>query len=255
MCFVVPVFNHPNGIAQVCTELARFKYPILLVDDASDQPCRGVIDRLEKKFAWVYVLRFADNRGKGAAVCAGIAWAGEYGFSHALQIDADGQHDVDDIPKFVGASRHHPASVITGHRTADGISAARHYGRKLTDVLVWLQTLSTDIKDSMCGYRVYPVPATLALLEKHRVGQRMDFDTDILVRLVWRGVSVKQVQTAVIYRDHIPSHFKMLRDNLRLTRMHSFLVLGMLVRSPVILFRKLRNRRQQGNAGGHQADN
>lgn len=66
----------------------------------------------------------------------------------------------------------------------------------------------------------------------------MDFDTDILVRLYWRKINIKQITTKVIYREGIPSHFDMLRDNIRITRMHTTLVLGMLIRLPVLIARK-----------------
>ena len=138
------------------------------------------------------------------------------------------------MPAFLALSRDHPKAVVTGSRVADGISATRHYGRKLTDWLVWLETLSLRIDDSMCGYRMYPLVETGALLDRRGVGRRMDFDTDILVRLVWQGVNVQQVTTKVIYRDGIPSHFRMLWDNLYMIRMHVRLVLGMLPRMPLI---------------------
>lgn len=239
---MIPVYNHPRGIEVVCDALAHYGLPCVLVNDGSDDECRGVLRQLKARYEWVHLIEFAENRGKGAAVCAGLEWAGKEGFSHALQVDADGQHDLSDLPRFVEVSRQFPDAVVTGTRIAEGISALRHYGRKLTDWLVWLETLSTQIEDSMCGYRLYPLTSTLALLGTHRVGQRMDFDTDILVRLSWRGVPVKQVTTRVIYREQIPSHFRMIRDNARLSRMHIMLVLGMLLRFPALLGRKLTRR-------------
>jgi glycosyltransferase involved in cell wall biosynthesis len=237
-CILVPVFNHPEGILKVCASLADYGIPCLLVDDGSDEHCREILKKLAQEEEWISLLRLEVNQGKGAAVCAGLEWAFEQGFSHALQVDADGQHDLTDVPHFIAASTHAPDSIVTGTRIADGISLTRHYGRKLTDWLVWLQTLSTDIDDSMCGFRIYPLEPTIALIRHHRVGQRMDFDTDILVRLYWRGIKVSQITTKVIYREGIPSHFRMLRDNLRLIRMHTMLVLGMLARFPVLVYRK-----------------
>lgn len=237
-CIVVPVYNHPQGIQEVCKGLSDHNIPCLLIDDGSDAECRAVLSHLSATYAWVNLLTFPANRGKGAAVCAGLEWAAQQGFSHALQVDADGQHDLSDLPEFLAASRRRPDAVITGTRVADGISAARHYGRKLTDWLVWLETLATQIEDSMCGYRLYPLPSTMALLRQQKIGARMDFDTDILVRLSWRGIPVEQISTRVIYREQIPSHFRMFRDNLRMTRLHIVLVLGMLARSPVLLRRK-----------------
>ncbi|MEM8659425.1 MAG: glycosyltransferase family 2 protein [Pseudomonadota bacterium] len=237
-CIIVPVYNHGDGIRLVCDSLSRYQLTTLLVNDGCDAPCLAVLTQLDMQYEWVHLLHFDTNRGKGAAVCAGFHWAAEQGFSHALQVDADGQHDLNDLPRFLEVSRAQPSAVVTGARVADGVSALRHYGRKLTDWLVWLQTLSMSIEDSMCGYRLYPLPATLELLRGHRVGQRMDFDTDILVRLSWRGTPIEQIRTTVIYREQIPSHFRMFRDNTRITRMHIMLLLGMLLRSPVLLGRK-----------------
>ena len=241
-CVVVPVYNHPEGIAEVCARLASHRIPCLLVDDGSGEPCRSVLDELQATHDWVSLIRFPDNRGKGAAVSSGLLQAKEQGYTHALQVDADGQHDLADLPRFIQCSRRSPQAVVTGARVADGISATRHYGRKLTDWLVWAETLSLTIQDSMCGYRMYPLAAAVPLLERHRVGQRMDFDTDILVRLYWRGLEVEQVTTKVIYRDAIPSHFRMFRDNVRMTVMHVRLLLGMLPRAPRLLWRNIQSR-------------
>lgn len=237
-CAVVPVYNHSAGIKIVCPGILDHGLPCVLVDDGSDTTCAAVLDSLARGSEHVHLIRFSENRGKGAAVCAALEWAFEQGFSHALQIDADGQHDLSDIPEFVAASKCAPQAVVTGDREAQGISKARHYGRKLTDWLVWVETLSVQIRDSMCGYRIYPLAQTIALLRSTRVGQRMDFDTDILVRLVWRGITVKQVRTHVVYRPEIPSHFRLFRDNVRVTKMHIFLLTGMLVRLPLLVLRR-----------------
>lgn len=238
LCIIIPVYNHHHELRAVSDNLKRYNTPCLFIDDGSHEECRQALETIAEQEPWITLIRFDNNRGKGAAVCAGFQHAFNAGFTHALQIDADGQHDLNDIPAFITASENNPQAVITGARQADGISAARHYGRKLTDTLVWLQTLSFQIKDSMCGYRLYPLAATVQLLNSQSVGQRMDFDTDILVRLYWRHVAIEQVTTKVIYREGIPSHFDMLHDNMRITRMHTKLVLGMIIRLPILLTRK-----------------
>ena len=106
-----------------------------------------------------------------------------------MQIDADGQHTLSDVRRFVEEARAHPDSVICGRPVFDAsIPKSRYYGRYLTHGMVWLETLSFDIVDSMCGFRVYPLAATLALLDRQHIGARMDFDTEMLVRLHWRDV-------------------------------------------------------------------
>jgi glycosyltransferase involved in cell wall biosynthesis len=236
-CVIIPVYNHHQVIARVVDQVKHHGLPCMLVDDGSDQQCRQVLEAIALDDPGVTLLRFDDNRGKGVAVCTALAAAHERGFSHALQVDADGQHNLDDIPRFIDSARQCPDAVISGSRIYGYVPPSRRYGRKLTDGLVWLQTLSTTIKDSMCGYRVYPLAATESLLEHSSIGRRMDFDTDILVRLYWEGVDVVHVDTPVIYQDDIPSHFDLLRDNARITKMHIRLVFGMLVRIPGLVAR------------------
>jgi len=99
---------------------------------------------------------------------------------------------------------------------------------------------SFDIRDSMCGYRVYPLAPTLALMDSTKLGRHMDFDGDILVRLYWRGVEVRNRQTRVTYPLDGISHFNIWRDNLRISRMHATLFFGMLARLPLLVSRKWR---------------
>ncbi len=124
------------------------------------------------------------NSGKGAAVIAGIQHAAKLGFSHAIQVDADGQHALEDIPKFLALATHYPDSVISGQPIYDNsIPKSRLYGRWITHIWVWIETLSFSIKDSMCGFRVYPINPVLRVCAQTELGHRMDFDTEIMVRL------------------------------------------------------------------------
>jgi hypothetical protein len=100
----------------------------------------------------------------------------------------------------------------------------------------------------MCGFRVYPLAPTCKLWRQHRIGRRMDFDIEIMVRLHWGGVRIIAFPTRVTYpRDGI-SHFKMLEDNLFITRMHIRLLFGMLWRMPALLARNWVHRRPKANA-------
>ena len=234
-CVVIPVYNHHLVIDSLVERIRQFGLACFLVDDGSDSECRRVLQRVAATDPRVRLMRLETNSGKGAAVCAGLEAAARAGHSHALQIDADGQHNSDDIPRFIACARQHPGAVVSGLRIYGEVPASRRYGRKLTDGLVYLHTLSLAIRDSMCGYRVYPLPATMQLLQRCKVGQRMDFDTDILVRLYWEGVAVEHVATPVVYHCDIPSHFNLLSDNLRMSGLHLRLFLGMLARIPSLL--------------------
>ena len=122
------------------------------------------------------------------------------------------------------------------------VPRGRLYGRYATHVWVWINTLSFDIRDSMCGFRLYPLASVLPLLDRVRIGQRMDFDSDIIVRLHWRGVRVVNQPTRVTYPQDGISHFRMFRDNVRISWMHTRLFAGMLYRSPLLLWRKVAPR-------------
>jgi hypothetical protein len=158
-----------------------------------------------------------------------------------LQVDADGQHEIGDIPRFLAQSAAHPDAVISGCPIYDrSVPALRLYARYLTHVWVWINTLSLDIRDSMCGFRVYPLAPVIALIKRRRVGQRMNFDTEVIVRLFWAGVPVQNLATRVSYPLDGVSHFRAFRDNVLITRMHVSLFFGMLPRIPSLLGRKWR---------------
>lgn len=235
-CLVVPCYNHSRQLRTTLAALAETGLPCLLVDDGSDGDDARALRDLAAEHDWLELTRLEHNSGKGVAVIHGLRLADHHGYTHALQIDADGQHDPGDIPALIEAAREEPEALISGRpRYGSDIPRARLYGRYLTHAMVWLQTLSFSIKDSMCGFRVYPLVPTLALLAHARVGRRMDFDTEIMVRLYWQGTPVRFIDTRVMYPPDGVSHFAVFGDNLRITAMHTRLTLGMLWRLPRLL--------------------
>jgi len=240
---VIPVYDHEHAIARVVEGVRAAGLPCLLVDDGSRPTCAAVLQTLALQ-PGVDLLRLDVNQGKGGAMLAGFAEAGRRGCSHVLQIDADGQHDTGDLPRFVTAASQQPQAVICGVPAYDAsVPKARLYGRYLTHVWVWINTLSLHLRDSMCGFRVYPLPPVLRLIAEETVGRRMDFDSEILVRLYWRQVPVQHLSTRVTYPADGVSHFDALRDNLRISRMHARLFFGMLRRAPRLLWQRSRGPR------------
>ncbi|HDX8594929.1 glycosyltransferase family 2 protein [Aeromonas hydrophila] len=228
-CLLIPCYNHAGPLAAVLARLAEFKLPCLLVDDGSEPVAAAALDALAAQHPWVSLLRHSHNQGKGGAVMTGLRHAHELGFSHALQVDADGQHDLTDLPALLAEARQHPAALVSGRPLYDdSVPKGRLYGRYITHVWVWIETLSFAIKDSMCGFRVYPLAPTCALLERVTLGRRMDFDTEVMVRLHWAGVPMRFVPTRVIYPVDGRSHFRLFRDNLDISWMHTRLVCRLL---------------------------
>jgi len=237
---LIPVYNHEDAIKHTLQAVMGFTYPILLVDDGSDLLCQNVLSELATTYSHqVHLLRLQKNRGKGAAVKAGLKKLAEMGYTHGLQIDADGQHNFDDIPQFMHKGQTQPDSIIAGHPLYDeSISKGRFYGRYLTHVWVWINTLSFTIKDSMCGFRLYPLTLVNNLLDKEPCGDRMDFDPEIIVRWLWRNGRIEDLPTQVHYPTDGVSHFKLLQDNALISWMHTRLFFGMLKRMPHLIWRK-----------------
>ncbi|MCK5717641.1 MAG: glycosyltransferase family 2 protein [Thiomargarita sp.] len=233
-CIIIPVYNHKDGIVTTLELLHDYKIPIIIVDDGSDVDTQAVLASQEK--IGVHLYRFDTNQGKGSAVLKGMAEAYQAGYTHALQLDADRQHDINDIPKFINLAQKNPTTLIYGDPIFDdSIPTGRLIGRYLTHFWVCVEILSLKIVDTMCGFRLYPLDKVHDLMQKVRLGQRMDFDTDIMVRLIWENVPIMALPTQVIYPKTGISHFNYLSDNIRLIKMHVTLVFGMLRRFPRLL--------------------
>ncbi|WP_423198737.1 MULTISPECIES: glycosyltransferase family 2 protein [unclassified Cupriavidus] len=238
---LVPVYDHEGAIGAMVGAILRHPWPCLLVDDGSGPACATVLRELAAAHPErVRLLRLPRNQGKGGAIMAGFTEAARLGYTHALQIDADGQHDADSLPQFAALACAQPAAMICGQPVYDDtVPLGRKIGRYATHVWVWINTLSFEIRDSMCGLRVYPLAAVTALMRDVELGKRMEFDTEVLVHLVWRGVRVVNVPTRVTYPADGVSHFDVWRDNVLISRMHARLFFGMLWRLPRLLGRKV----------------
>ncbi|HEE0084424.1 TPA: glycosyltransferase [Citrobacter youngae] len=238
-CVLIPCYNHGAMMSGVLDRLQPFNLPCIVVDDGSDKTTQDELARLAAEYGNLTLIRLPVNAGKGAAVISGIQAAADAGFSHAVQVDADGQHAIEDIPRLLALAKEHPAALISGQPIYDdSVPRSRLYGRWVTHIWVWIETLSMQLKDSMCGFRVYPVAPTRQLAQRVTLGKRMDFDTEVMVRLYWQGNPSYFIPTRVIYPLDGLSHFDALKDNLRISLMHTRLFFGMLPRIPSLLFRR-----------------
>ncbi len=237
-CAVIPVYNHETAVPAVVDALLAAGLPCVLVDDASSPACAAVLEQLAQG-EHIHLIRLAVNQGKGGAVMAGLREASRLGLTHALQVDADGQHDLRDVATFIQVSQHNPEALVCGYPQYDAsVPKGRLYARYLTHVWVWINSLSLQIPDSMCGFRIYPLTPTLALINSVKLGKRMDFDPEVLVRLSWRNQPMRWLPTRVHYPQDGLSHFRLWHDNALISSMHTKLFFGMLVRLPSILWRR-----------------
>ncbi len=227
ICAIIPTYDNPCTIRAV-VEQVRVHLPVVVVDDGSGPEARQAVEALGRE-GLAHVHLRARNGGKGAAVKDGFREAHALGFTHALQIDADGQHDVADLPRFLEAARRNPGALVLGEPLFDETAPrGRVRGHRFCHIWTTLATGGPHIRDALCGYRVYPLEPAL----RTPCGDRMEFDVEIAIRLVWAGCPVVNLPTRVRYpsaEEGGVSHFRLFRDNVRIVSRHVWwCVLGLL---------------------------
>ncbi len=243
-CIVIPHFNHDEQLESVLSEIKKIELPVIIVDDGSEEKSYAAVRSMTDGRSELMLSRIPSNTGKGAAVLHGIRIARDRGFTHAIQIDADGQHCIADTRRLMAESEKYPDLLISGLAVfGEDVPKIRLYGRKFTLWWTKLETLSGAIKDAMCGFRVYPIAPLLDICEGQRMGRRMEFDIEILVRSIWNGQQIRYVPTRVDYPVRGLSHFQLIRDNLLISLAHTKLVFGMLVRFPRLVSEMYRSKK------------
>ena len=236
IALLIPIHDHGDTIAEVVEGLASAGLPCLIVDDGSGPATQEALEQVAKERPFVEVLRLSSNGGKGAALKSGYRAALARGFTHVVQLDADGQHDPRDVPRFVDALRRATGALVLGVPVFDASAPrVRIYARQISRVLVWLACGSRVVPDPLCGFRGLPLAPVVALLDRVPTGDWMDFDPELAVRLVWDGLDVVALPTRVIYRAGGLSHFSLARDYPRLASLYTRLIAARLGRLPARL--------------------
>ncbi len=242
---LIPSYNTGATVYRtVAAARAQWNPVWVVVDGSTDGTAEG-LQRLAAEDPGLKVLVLPQNQGKGAAVLHGLQAAAAAGYTHALTMDSDGQHPADLIPSFMRASRARPETMVLGRPVFDASAPLlRVRGRRVSNWWTDLETLGAGVADSLYGFRVYPVAALAAVMQRQPWMRRFDFDTEAVVRLAWRGVKPVNLDAPVKYLSADEggvSHFQYGRDNLLLTWMHTRLMIEFVLRLPLLLWRKLRH--------------
>jgi len=241
---LIPSFDTGPRLLQTVDE-ARAQWPAVwvVVDGSRDGSERAVIERARSD-PGLRVIVLTVNRGKGAAVLHGLQQAAAAGYTHALTMDADGQHPAELIASFMHASIARPEAMILGKPVFDASAPRlRVRGRRVSNGWTKLETLGAGIGDSLYGFRVYPIAALAEVMRRQPWMRRFDFDTEAVVRLAWRGVKPINIDAPVKYLradEGGVSHFRYGRDNLLLTWMHARLMAEFALRLPGLAWRRWR---------------
>ncbi len=217
ICIVVPTYNNSSTLSQVIEELLKASpLSICVIDDGSIPPVSKTWGER------VTVLTHGKNQGKGAAIQTAIAWALSKGFTHLLTIDADGQHSSQDIAPMVERAHQHPWALVMGVRNfeATEVPSVSRFGRRFSNFWVKFET-GTEVGDSQTGFRIYPL---FHLQTMRFLTRRYDFEIEVMIRLLWRGVKVEEVPISVAYPANRVSHFNKWKDNVRISFLNAILV-------------------------------
>ncbi|MBW2278530.1 MAG: glycosyltransferase family 2 protein [Deltaproteobacteria bacterium] len=232
---LIPVYDNAGTIADVVTRCRGVMEPdVMVVADGS----RDGSDVLARD-AGAKVVRLPENQGKGSAIVKGLAEARKRGYSHAVVVDADGQHLPEEIPRLLDAAWDEPERIWVGVRRMEGesIPPSSLRGRSISNFWATLNGWQR-CRDTQSGFRVYPVEETLELgCREHGFA----FEMEVLVRAAWAGMRVGHVPVEVHYQegDERVTHFDMKRDNLAFSWLSFKMFWGMLARSPLLLWRKI----------------
>ncbi|NTX49589.1 glycosyltransferase family 2 protein [Burkholderia cepacia] len=246
---LIPSYN-PGTKVDTTVRNARAQWnPVWVVVDGSTDGSAERLQAMAERDPGLRVIVLPENRGKGAAVLAGLDAAAASGFTHVLTMDSDGQHPADLIPAFMAASQAAPDAMVLGVPKFDASAPQlRVQGRRLSNAWADLETLWAGIGDSLYGFRVYPVAPLAAIMRRQPWMRGFDFDPEAAVRLCWAGVRPIRIDAPVRYfgrHEGGVSHFHYGRDNALLAWMHLRLFTGFVARLPMLVARRLARRHDQ----------
>ena len=213
-CVIVPTYNSPY-IAEVLEDLAQYDYKIIVVDDGSDSPITTTLSEIE-------IITHATNMGKGEAILSGAKRAKALGYHSFVTMDADKQHISAEISKLLHVYQEN--AIVIGNRdfNHENVPKSSKFGRKFSNFWVKIET-AKELGDTQSGFRIYPT----SILDLHTKNRRFDFEIEVLVLHAYKGGNIIDVDVACFYPPHEEriSHFDKIKDNTRLSLLHSKLVM------------------------------
>jgi glycosyltransferase involved in cell wall biosynthesis len=256
---LIPSYNPGDKVFETVNAALAVWSPVWVVVDGSTDGTGDALLRMADHQPALRVLVLPQNQGKGSAVLHGMTAARAAGFTHALTMDSDGQHPAPLIPTFMQASLRDARALVLGRPVFDASAPMlRVRGRRVSNFWANLETGFAGIGDSLYGFRVYPIADAVSVMQKSRWMRRFDFDPELSVRLVWRGLRPLNLDAPVKYLSESEggvSHFQYGRDNVLLTGMHLRLFAEAVVRAPALLWRRLTGQApfaQRGASDGTQ---
>ena len=235
-CVVVPVYNSETHVSDVINDVLQYTQDVIVVNDGSTDATLQVISR----FVGIDVVSYSRNRGKGYAISKGLDRALKQGFTHAVTIDADGQHKACDIPKLVETASRHEEALIIGSRNFGNpyMPQGNRFANRFSNFWFRLQT-GIGLPDTQTGFRLYPL---LKMGKMRPFTRRYEAELELLVRAAWRNIELIPTTIDVYYppSDERISHFRKGRDFVRISLLNTALcIIALVYGYPSMFVRKL----------------
>jgi len=226
LCVIIPTYNNVKTIQKVIEDVGRYVQPVIVVDDGSTD---GTSDVLRKFADKIQTVSYQPNRGKGHALVAGFRRAMELGFTHAITIDADGQHFADDIPVFLKQLDTCEDTIVVGTRnlTEENMPRQNTFANRFSNFWFRLQT-GVNLPDTQSGYRLYTLASLKGL---NMITSRYEAELELLVFAAWAGTTITSVPVKVYYppAEERVSHFRPIYDFVRISILNTVLCVAALV--------------------------
>ena len=226
ICVIIPTYNNATTIRRVIEDVEKYCSSIIIVNDGSTDDTAAILQSIPSP---IEVVSYPDNRGKGYALVTGFKKAKALGYTHAITIDADGQHFADDIPCFIEGLKHNPEGFIVGCRnlTEENMPRQNTFANRFSNFWFRLQT-GINLPDTQSGYRLYTLSSLKGL---NLITSRYESELELLVYAAWAGVDITSVNVKVYYppAEERVSHFRPIYDFFRISVLNTVLCLGALL--------------------------
>ncbi len=218
ICVIIATYNNEKTVLGVINEVLELNKNVLVVNDGSTDNTRQLLLGMSE----ITLIDYDLNRGKGHALLLAFRKAHQLGFTHAITIDSDGQHEPKNVADLNARLAEENANVLlmgARNMAQDGIPKKSSFGNKFSNFWYWVET-GIKLSDTQTGFRAYPLEP-ISKLKFYTT--KFEFEIEVIVRLAWLGVEVKEVPVLVNYPENRVSHFRPFKDFTRISILNTVL--------------------------------
>ena len=241
LCVVMPTYNNDGTLAQVIDDVLQYTRSVIVVNDGATDRTAEILDQYAGK---IRLISYPGNRGKGFALGKGFAKAKELGYHGAITLDSDGQHDAENLGRFVEMAEKYPGGLLIGQRTVEGAMPAKNsFANTFSNFWFTVQT-TRRLQDTQNGFRLYPLKA---MGKMRPFSSRYEAELELLVRSAWKGIPIYPVPVRVYYAPagERVTHFRPGMDFFRISLLNTlFTFLAVIYGYPSMLFHRLFDKKR-----------